>query len=219
MAQAVLYHSFVYPAVAQFTAVTPSSTVGHHTTDGTDISIRATAHGLDENMIVTLAGWTWETGSGVVNGTWIVKARTDANNFTLTPTVCPTAASNPTVVGTYALAPHDGRGFRVPVATTYGARVVLPTGWWSIRNCDTNAAGTTLTCQVAYRHADTATDVTLPVAGTFVHNTLNALESVNIGPGADEVIEVRGKPGAILLNSSTGTPVVFIRPARRGLIA
>jgi hypothetical protein len=217
MAAAVLFHSWIYPAVNQHVAATPSSTVGHHTTDGTDISIKAVAHGLEENMLVTLAGWTWVGGtSGVVNGTWIVKARTDADNFTLTPTVCPGTGTNPTVVGTYSVAAHPFQGARLPVST-YGLKLVLPTGWWSIRNSGRDSTGADLLSQLAYRFATSTTDVTLPV-GTFVFNTMAAQKCINIEPGSDEVIEVRGSSSPLILASSSGTLVVFVRPSQRGIV-
>jgi len=218
MAAAALFHSWIYPAVNQHVAVTPSATTTHHTTDGTDISIRATDHGLEENMLVTLAGWTWAGGGaglGVVNGTWIVKARTDANNFTLTPTACP-ASGNPTVVGTYSVAAHPFQGARLPVST-FGLKLVLPTGWWSIRNSGRDSDGADLLSQLAYRFATSATDVTLPVA-TFAFNAQAAQKCINIEPGSDEVIEVRGGSSPLILVSSSGTLVVFVRPSQRGLV-
>jgi len=217
MSAAALFHSWIYPAVNQHVAVTPSATTAHHTTDGTDISIRATAHGLEENMLVTLAGWTWVGGAaGVVDGTWIVKARTDANNFTLTPTTCPGNGTNPTVVGTYSVAAHPFQGARLPVST-YGLKLVLPAGFWMIRNSGKASDGTTLASQLAYRYATSETDVTLPV-GTFVFNTMAAQKCINIEPGSDEQVEVRGKSTPLILVSSSGTLVVFVRPKARGLV-
>jgi hypothetical protein len=217
MAAAVLFHSWIYPGVNQFTPVTPSATAGDHTTNGTDISVHAHSHGLEENMFVTLAGWTWAGGtSGVVDGTWIVKARTDANNFTLTPTTCPGTGTNPTVVGTYSVPAHPFQGARLPVST-FGLKLVLPTGWWSIRNSGKDSTGADLLSQLAYRFATSETDVTLPV-GTFVFNTLAAQKCINIEPGSDEVIEVRGSSQPIILVSSSGTLVIFVRPSQRGLV-
>lgn len=79
--------------------VFPSVTDSDHTTDGTSITIRSALHSLCVGQTVTLAGWTWAAGGGVVNGTWIVTF-TNANYFSVIPTICPTAGSNPTVVGT-----------------------------------------------------------------------------------------------------------------------
>ena len=217
MARAVIQHFTIKPAVSQQTAVTPSSTASHHTTDGSDISVRATAHGLEEGMIVTLAGWTWATGDGVVNGTYIVKTRTDANNFTLTPTTCPTASSNPTVVGTYAFAQADDRGLRVAVEATYGTRVVLPTGWWSIKHTAKTSAGAASTGTLAYRFGDSTSDVTLPDTGYTVDALANQ-KCLSIDPGSDEVVEIRRRPGAILLLASASEIVAFIRPSSHKLI-
>jgi len=220
MAAAALFHSWIYPAVNQHVAVTPSATKTHHTTNGTDISIKAVAHGLEENMFVTLADWTWVGGTtdGTVNGTWIVKARTDADNFTCTPTgsTCPGTGTNPTVVGTYSVAAHPFQGARLPVST-YGLKLVLPAGFWMIRNSGKASDGTTLASQLAYRYATSETDVTLPV-GTFVFNTMAAQKCINIDVGADEQIEVRGKSTPLILVSSSGTLVVFVRPLVRGMV-
>lgn len=162
MARAVMQQFTVGPASPHQTPVTPSSTVGHHTTNGTDISILATAHGLEEGMIVTLAGWAWATGSGVIDGTYIVKTRTDANNFTLTPTTCPTGASNPETVGTYSFARADDRVLKIAVDATYGTKVSLPCGWWSVKHTAKTTAAAASTGLLAYRFTDSLSDVTLP---------------------------------------------------------
>jgi len=212
-----LLKAYLYPAESPITPVTPSSTVGHHTTDGTDISIRATAHGLQVSELVTLAGWAWATGSGVIDGTYYVKTITDANNFIVTPTTCPTAASNPETVGTYALAPHGFQGMRIGVVASSGYLVVLPTGWWSIKNSGKTELGVDSTAVLAYRFADSVSDTTLPTA-TYVVNTKAAQKSFLIEAGSDEVVEIRGKPAALLLESSSGTIVALIRPSQRGLL-
>lgn len=212
MARAVMQQFTVGPASPHQTPVTPSSTVGHHTTNGTDISIRATAHGLEEGMIVTLAGWAWATGSGVIDGTYIVKTRTDANNFTLTPTTCPNSASHPETVGTYSFARADDRVLKIAVDATYGTKVSLPCGWWSVKHTAKTTSATASTGLLAYRFTDSLSDVTLPDA-TYAVDTLAKKECVSIDPGSDEAIEIRRATSALVLLASASEIVVFIRPS------
>lgn len=212
MARAVMQQFTVGTASQHQTPVTPSSTVGHHTTNGTDISIRATAHGLEEGMIVTLAGWAWATGSGVIDGTYIVKTRTDANNFTLTPTTCPTNGSNPETVGTYSFARADDRVLKIAVDATYGTKVALPCGWWSVKHTAKTTAAAASTGLLAYRFTDSVSDVTLPDV-TYAVDTLAKKKCVSIDPGSDEAIEIRRANSALVLLASTSEIVVFIRPS------
>lgn len=217
MAAAVLFHAFAPHAVSQLTPATPSSTKSAHTTNGTTISITAVAHGLEENMLVTLSGWTWVGGAaGVVNGTWIVKARTSADVFTIDPTACPGTGTNPTVVGTYKQAPHSFYGMRIPVST-YGAKLVLPKGFWKIKNTGKASDGSALAIQLAYRFADSETDLALPV-GTFVYNTKASQSCINIDVNEDEQVEVRDSSNPLILVASAGVLVAFVRPVMRGTI-
>jgi hypothetical protein len=210
-----LLKAYIYPAASPITPATPSATVGDHDSDGTDITITAIAHGLQVGELVTLTGWVW-TG-GVIDGTYYVKTVGSADLFSVTPSTCPANLSNPTTVGTYKLASHDFNGMRIGVVASSGYLVVLPTGWWSIRNTGKSTDGSDNTSALAYRFADSVTDTTLPTA-TYVVNTRAAQRSILIEPGADEVIEIRGKPAALLLESASGTLIAMIRPSQRGLV-
>jgi len=212
-----LLKAYLYPAASPITPVTPSATVGDHDSDGTDITITAVAHGLQVGELVTLAGWAWATGSGVIDGTYYVKTVASADLFAVTPTTCPTTASNPETVGTYKLADHGLQGMRIGVVASSGYLVVLPTGWWSIKNSGKTALGVDSTAVLAYRFADSVSDTTLPTA-TYVVDTKAAQKSFLIEAGSDEVVEIRGKPAALLLESSSGTIVALIRPSQRGLL-
>ena len=82
---------------------TPHATAANHTTNGTWIQITIAAgapHNLCVGQIITLAGWVWNAGGGVVNGTWSVTATPTAGTFQVQPTICPTTGSNPGTVGT-----------------------------------------------------------------------------------------------------------------------
>ena len=79
----------------------PSVTTSDHTTAGTYITVKTqAAHGIVAGDEVRLAGWTWTTGGGAVNGWWTVFDAPTTTTFRVAPTSCPTAGSNPTVVGT-----------------------------------------------------------------------------------------------------------------------
>lgn len=211
-----LLKAFISPAASPITPVTPSATVGDHDSDGTDITITAVAHGLQVGELVTLDGWTWATGGGVVNGTYYVKTVASADTFVVTPTTAPTNLSNPTVVGTYALASHDFGGMRIGVVASSGYLVVLPSGTWMVTHTGFDVAGAASTAALAYRYADSVADTTLPTA-THVVNTRAAQRSLLIEAGKDAFVEIRGKPGALLLESATGSICVTITPIVRGI--
>lgn len=111
---------------------TPHATVGQHTSDGTDITIKTTEpHLLQADDVVTLAGWTWTGGgAGVVNGAWHVQgAPPTTTTFKVRPMACPANLSNPTVVGT--ITPASGVDaenititFPVPTGLSNGATLV-----------------------------------------------------------------------------------------------
>jgi hypothetical protein len=211
-----LHNAYIYPAKSPLTPVTPSATVGNHTTDGTDITITATAHGLIVGELVTLKGWGWATGAGVIDGTYYVKTVASANTFAVTPTTCPTNGSNPETVGTYELGSQRQYGCRLSVVASSGVRIGLPSGLWVIYNTGKSTDGSANAQQVAYRFASSSTDVTLPSTAFTVTSKLMQ-ESININPADSAEVEVRDSKN-ILLESASGTVVVFIYPKTRGLM-
>ena len=85
---------------------TPHATASNHTSNGTLVTLTTTAaHNLVAGQTVTLAGWTWADGGGVVNGTFYVNTVPSTTTLTINPAtcetgVCPTTGTNPAVVGT-----------------------------------------------------------------------------------------------------------------------
>ena len=170
-------------------------------------------------MPVRLAGWTWADGGGDPNQDYTVKTRTDADNFIVTPTSCPTTSTNPSVVGTYALLPHPS-GCKLPVIASSGLKINLASGFWSVRSTGYDTTGASNTSELAWRRTTSATDVTLPTAD-FTVNTIEKQGNPLIEAGADEVIEIRGggSQGAqsgLIFEVASGTMVVVIRPNERG---
>jgi hypothetical protein len=209
-----LHKAYIYPAPSPITPVTPSSTVGDHDSDGTDITITAVAHGLIVGELVTLSGWIW-TG-GVIDGTYYVKTVASADTFAVTPTTCPANLSNPTTVGTYKLGTQKRYGCRLGVVASSGVLISLPSGIWNIYNTGKSTDGSANAQQVAYRFATSATDVTLPDTG-FTVTSLAKQGSININVGESADVEVRENAN-LLLEAASGTVIVFITPKLRGLL-
>jgi len=67
-----LHKAYIDPAKSPIVPVAPSTTVADHDSDGTDITVKAVAHGLIVGELVTLSGWKWATGAGVIDGTYYV---------------------------------------------------------------------------------------------------------------------------------------------------
>ena len=114
----------IYPNAV---TATPDADVTHHTVDGAgEVTIACTATG--DNVVVgqtiSVSGWTWAAGGGVVNGTWIVTAVYTGGGIAFNPTSPPTFGSNPTVVGTVTVIPQLILGNAPTTGTSSGAVLV-----------------------------------------------------------------------------------------------
>lgn len=210
---AELLYAHIPPAIAHKT-ITPSSTKANHSSDGADVTLTATAHGLAAGTLIKLAGWTWSDGGGDINHTYVVKS-VAANTITFTPAdgsggTVPTGATNPSVVGTVVEA-DESSCCRIPVVAGVGARIVLPSGLWSVRNSAYNDSGVANAVELGWRKTKGTSDVTLPDSA-FAADTVAARKAGQIEAGMDEVIEIRHE-NVLILDVPSGTVVVFIRPS------
>jgi hypothetical protein len=208
---------------------TPSGTVADSYTDGTYCTIKTTAaHNLCAGQTVTLAGWTWNDGGGVVNGTWLVTSVASAVHFVIAPTSCPTSGTNPSVVGTVVVSAQLVLG-ALPVTADADADVLIQataatqvplvvqgytaqsdnlTEWHS-------AAGTTL-AKVAATGAVTALDLTVGLgsgsgadgnivfANTTNANTLTIQSGVTAATHALTLPLAQGSANTFLCNNGAG---------------
>ena len=218
-----LFQAYIPGAAKPFTEVAPSTTVGDHDSDGTDVTITATAHGLAVNMPIRLAGWTWADGGGDVNEDYVVRTVPSANTFIVRPAgTAPTNLTNPSVVGTYELLPHPA-GAKLPVIAGEGLKINLPVGYWSIWNTSYAAAGTANAVNLGWRRTTSAADVTLPTSDYAV-NTIEKQKNPLIEVGSDEVIGIRGggsqgAPAGLIFDVPSGDTTIMIRPNERGVRA
>jgi len=110
---------------------TPDATTTHHTVDGggeVTIACTATGDNVCIGQTITLSGWTWATGGGVVNGTWVVTNVYSGGGIAFHPTSPPSPGSNPTVVGTVTVTPQIILGNAPAAGTATGAVLIPGTG-------------------------------------------------------------------------------------------
>ena len=159
-------------------------TLSNHTSNGTTITITTqAAHGIAVGASVTLAGWTWSDGGGVVNGTWTTQAGTTASVIKVNPTICPTTGTNPSVAGTIISSETDS---------------------WIIENLPATVAGTTtstLRVGSSINGAAYTYPLTLTSAGAMTQNgTLTVSDTA--GTGAGTITSISGQN--LLLRSPSG---------------